>query len=516
MTEPGAMEPHTPATGPLQPGARLDVTIERAAALGRGVARVDGLTLLVARGVPGEQVTVEIERSFPRYALARVVAVRHAALARREPPCAHFAQCGGCDWQHLDYPDQLGIKRAVLAEQLERIGGVAVPAEWHLVAAPQPLAYRDKLEFTPVAVAGGYAPAFHDPSGQVRVPIAHCRLAPEAHTRLAQAVLDALAAVGALPPPRAGAPLPLQRLTVQGTERLDGERSAGLAVLLHLKSPGTASEGRLRRAWQHAVQAVLPGLTAAFPALAGLALQFPARLGRGGARRSGPSVQVLHGPARLIKRVAGRAYRVPHTAFFQVNLDMAGTLVAHVVEQVQAAPAAPDGAPTEAAGGALADGAAGAAPPGDPRPVYDLYGGVGLFALPLAERGRRVLGVDSDREGLRAAEESARALGLAGCRFQRADLERAGALERLLAQHGPAAAVVCDPPRRGLAAPLVAALLAAAPPVIVYVSCDGGTFARDAARLAPAYELATLRGFDLFPQTHHLELVGTFRRRADA
>src|SRR3989338_5536277 len=111
----------TPQPGAPGPGARLEVVIERAAALGRGVARVDGLTLLVARGVPGEQVTVEIERSFPRYALARVVAVRQAALARREPPCAHFAQCGGCDWQHLDYPDQLGIKRAVLAEQLERI-----------------------------------------------------------------------------------------------------------------------------------------------------------------------------------------------------------------------------------------------------------------------------------------------------------------------------------------------------------------------------------------------------------
>ncbi|HEX9841809.1 MAG TPA: TRAM domain-containing protein, partial [bacterium] len=145
------MDPSTtPQTGAPEPGTRLEVTIESAAALGRGVARVEGFTVLVARGVPGEQVTVEIERSFPRYALARVVAVRHAALARREPPCAHFAECGGCDWQHLDYPDQLGIKRAVLTEQLERIGGVAVPAQWHLVAAPQPLAYRDKLEFTPV------------------------------------------------------------------------------------------------------------------------------------------------------------------------------------------------------------------------------------------------------------------------------------------------------------------------------------------------------------------------------
>jgi 23S rRNA (uracil1939-C5)-methyltransferase len=262
----------------------------------------------------------------------------------------------------------------------------------------------------------------------------------------------------------------------------------------------------LRRTWQQAAQAVRAPLQAAFPELAALALHFPARMApsglrqRGarhaGARRSGPTVHVAWGPARLIKRVHGRAYRVPHTAFFQVNLELAGALVAHVVEQVQQAPG--EAAPEQAAGEA--------------RPVFDLFGGVGLFALPLAERGRRVVGVDSDREGLRAAEETARGLGLTGCTFQRADLERPGALERVLAQHGPAAAVVCDPPRRGLAATLVAALQAAAPPVIVYVSCDGGTFARDAARLAPAYRLTTLRAFDLFPQTHHLELVGTFVR----
>jgi 23S rRNA (uracil1939-C5)-methyltransferase len=500
------MDPSTtPRTGVPEPGTRLDVTIERAAALGRGVARVEGLALLVARGVPGEEVTVEVQRVFPRYALARVVAVRRPALARVAPACPHFEACGGCDWQHVDYPAQLAIKRAVLAEQLERIGGLAAPADWALVPAPQPLGYRDKLEFTPVAEQGRWQPGFTDLSGQARLPIEHCRLAPEAYTRLARAVLEALQDAGALPARGHGAP-PLQRLTVQGTESPAGE--PGLAVLLHLRGGG-GSEGGLRRAWQQAGQAVLPGLRAAFPELMALALQFPAHLGRGGRRRSGPIVTVLHGPARLLKRVHGRAYRVPHTAFFQVHREMAGALVAHVVEQVQAAlgPAPAPGAHGDTGAAGDTGGSAG-------RTVYDLFGGVGLFSLPLAERGYRVLGVDSDREGLRAAGETARGLGLAGCAFERADLDRPGALPHLLARHGPPAAVVCDPPRRGLAEPLRDALLAAAPPAIVYVSCDGGTLARDAARLAGAYDLVALRGFDLFPQTHHLELAATFRRRS--
>ena len=51
------------------------------------------------------------------------------------------------------------------------------------------------------------------------------------------------------------------------------------------------------------------------------------------------------------------------------------------------------------------------------------------------------------------------------------------------------------------------------PPLRVFVSCDGGTFARDGSRLAPAYEMTSQRGFDLFPQTHHLEVVGVFLHR---
>ena len=71
--------------------------------------------------------------------------------------------------------------------------------------------------------------------------------------------------------------------------------------------------------------------------------------------------------------------------------------------------------------------------------------------------------------------------------------------------------MILDPPRRGLPAGLIDSLRSARPPLLVYVSCDGGTFARDAARLAPDYALCSLRGYDLFPQTHHLEVVGVFR-----
>jgi 23S rRNA (uracil1939-C5)-methyltransferase len=517
-----------PADRP-EPGSRHRVVIERVAALGRGVAHLNGLTLLVARGVPGEEVTVVLERVHPSYALARVVSVERPAACRVEPPCPHFAACGGCDWQHVDYATQLAFKRAVLAEQLQRIARMELPEPFHLVPAGRRLGYRDKLEFTPVPLGAAYAPGFHAGHDGAPVPIAACLLAEEAMTRLAAALLEGLAGQGVLPPSSRGAggsgePAgPLQRLTVQASE--DESGAPALAVLLHLKPTPQADPPAFRRRVADACRALLPALQGAFPALASLAIHLPGRKARPARARhrhrprwDGPRdrqapLEVVAGPPLLTRRVHGRAYRVPHDGFFQVNPEMAGSLAAYVVSTVmdflaQDAPQAEGaGAGPHSAGREEASGREG-------RVVLDLYGGAGLFALPLAERGVRVVNVDSDRGSLHAAAASLAALGLKAGAAQRLDLERAGALEQLVRRWGAPAAVIVDPPRRGLAAVLCEGLRDLADrrpaPPLVYVSCDGGTFARDAARLAPAYRLASLRGFDLFPQTHHLELVGVF------
>lgn len=514
--------------GTLEPGARLRVSIERPAALGRGIAHHEGMTLFVARGIPGETVWAEVERVHPHHALARVVEVAAPAPERIQPPCAHFSACGGCDWQHVGYEGQLEIKRAVFADQLARIGRCEVPDSFTVEAAPAPLEYRDRLEFAPAFSQGHWRPAFHALEGKEPLPITRCMLAPRAYTDLAVALLEGLAGAGVLaspqgphqdphqgprqgPPKRlAGGRSPLQRITLQGSEGEDG--APGLAVLLHVKAGARDKPRTLRRRYGEAVLHLLPDWRRDFPQLSAIALRVQAATGARDRQRK--SLDVLAGPEWLTKRIGNRRYLIAHTGFFQVHPAMAERLTAHVLAAVRA-------------------GIAGAHPTA---PIFDLFGGAGLFSLPLAEAvaeaavepveesvaksaanpRRAIVCVDNERASLTAGEETARRTGGAGldnCHFQRADLEWAGALEKLKSRWGEPAAILCDPPRRGLPAALVEALREQGPPLLVYVSCDGGTFARDAARLAPAYEIASLRGFDLFPQTHHLEVVGVFRRK---
>ncbi|MFE0590195.1 class I SAM-dependent RNA methyltransferase [Micromonospora echinospora] len=188
----------------------------------------------------------------------------------------------------------------------------------------------------------------------------------------------------------------------------------------------------------------------------------------------------VRGPATVREVAAGRDWRIPAAAFWQVHPAAADTLVTAVLELLA------------------------------PRPgetAWDLYGGAGLFAAALADRvgptGRVTL-VEAAADGVRAARENL------------ADLDRVevvpARVETALARRritGPVDVVVLDPPRAGAGARVVRDLMAAGPRAVAYVACDPAAFARDVRTFATAgWRLAALRGFDLFPMTQHVELVG--------
>ncbi|HEY9229765.1 MAG TPA: TRAM domain-containing protein [Gemmatimonadaceae bacterium] len=134
----------------------------------------------------------------------------------------------------------------------------------------------------------------------------------------------------------------------------------------------------------------------------------------------------------------------------------------------------------------------------DPRIVVDGYAGSGATAIPLARDGRRVVAIESDRE---AAAHCAAELP----EGSRAIAER---MEDAIAQAMPADVVLINPPRAGVHERVTETLQTAtpAPRAVIYVSCDPATLARDLARM-PRYQIASLRSFDMFPQTAHVETV---------
>lgn len=183
------------------------------------------------------------------------------------------------------------------------------------------------------------------------------------------------------------------------------------------------------------------------------------------------------GRADIEVEVAGAAIRTHAGAFFQSNIRLLDAFVRAVMDAGQFTPS---------------------------DDVWDLYAGVGLFTLPIGAVVRNVWSVEADETASELARNNARRLAMDNISVH---TETAEAWLRATRQHAPDAIVV-DPPRVGLSTTVVDGLSRIRPSRIVYVSCDPPTFARDVARLAEAgYRLATLTGFDMFPQTSHVELV---------
>ena len=138
--------------------------------------------------------------------------------------------------------------------------------------------------------------------------------------------------------------------------------------------------------------------------------------------------------------------------------------------------------------------------------MWDLYCGVGGFALHVAAPGRRVVGVETSREAVRSARASAAAAGLPHVAFRAGDATEFA----LGAATGPELVIV-NPPRRGIGADLSAWLEASDVPNVVYSSCNPKSLAHDLARM-PSYRIRTGRVLDMFPQTGHMEVAVLLQR----
>jgi 23S rRNA (uracil1939-C5)-methyltransferase len=148
---------------------------------------------------------------------------------------------------------------------------------------------------------------------------------------------------------------------------------------------------------------------------------------------------------------------------------------------------------------------------GSPERVLELYSGIGLFTVPLARLVGEIDAVESSELAVEFARKNVERASLRNVNCYAAPAER-WLRNQLRREYGPETVLV-DPPRAGLSDRVVAGILTMAPGRIVYVSCDPATFARDARRIVGnGYRMTEVTVFDLFPQTHHVELVAAFQR----
>jgi tRNA/tmRNA/rRNA uracil-C5-methylase (TrmA/RlmC/RlmD family) len=153
-------------------GQRFELDITTVAFGGDGIGRVDNFVIFVPFVIEGERVEVEIVEVKRRYATADLVRVITPSPRRVEPRCPYYMKCAGCQYQHIDYPQQLELKRNQIRDVFQRIGGIAEPPIEPVIGSLKPYAYRNKI-----VVHGPGQPGFWTVRGRSIIAIDRCPIA---------------------------------------------------------------------------------------------------------------------------------------------------------------------------------------------------------------------------------------------------------------------------------------------------------------------------------------------------
>ncbi|MGC5584804.1 methyltransferase domain-containing protein [Ornithinimicrobium sp. W1665] len=378
--------------------------------------------------------------------------------------CDYFdaGACRSCTLMGTEYAVQLADKQARVAQTL---AGLVAPQAWDAPQENQESGFRNKAKLVVGGRRGAPTVGILDARGR-GVDLRGCGLYEPGLSAAVRLLPELLAGSGLTPYDVPGRQGELKHVLL--TRSPDDE----LMVRFVLRSPG-----QRRR-----VQELLPVLRHRLPGtrVVSVNLQPGHR-----AVLEGPEEEVLTADPTLPMRVDDLVLHLRPRSFFQTSTPMAAALYRQARAWIQEL---------------------------SPAVVWDLFCGVGGFALNAAAPGRSVLGVELSEEAVLSARTSAAALaGTGPVRFEAGD-----ATAYLSPGHGsteaaPPDLVVVNPPRRGIG-PLAAALQASGVPHVLYSSCSADSLARDLAGM-PGYRVRRARLFDMFPQTTHAEILVELVRR---
>ncbi|MDY4966630.1 MAG: 23S rRNA (uracil(1939)-C(5))-methyltransferase RlmD [Dysosmobacter sp.] len=439
----------------LREGKIYSGTVEGYTSEGQGVVRLDGAVVFVPGTIRGEEIDLRITKVMKTAAAGELVKLRTPSPERTAPECPYFGRCGGCQFQHMSYQEELWAKRQRVEDALRRLGGSDVPIEG-ILGAKDPLHYRNKSQY-PVGADGSIG--FYQLRSHKVVPIRRCLIQSEVSDAAAEAV-GVWARRYKVPP---------------------YDETTGKGLLRHIYI-------RVNRKGESLCCVVVNGrqvprepelvalIRAAAPKTVGVVLNSNTRRGN---VILGEKYRTLWGQDFLMDTLRGLTFKLSVPSFYQVNRDQAEVLYGKALDY-----AALTGKET----------------------VLDLYCGTGTITLCLARQAKRAIGAEIVAPAIEDARENAERNGIGNVEFFRGDASDIAA--KLEAEGLRPDVITVDPPRKGLAPDVIASVAGMAPERVVYVSCDPATLGRDVKLFAGlGYQARRATAVDMFPGTAHVETV---------
>ena len=470
-----------------------DIVVETMASEGKCVARVNGLVIFLEGGAPGDVVDAKLMKIKSSFLEGRVIAIKALSPYRTSPFCVHFGTCGGCSWQHIEYETQLKYKQKQVTDNLERIGGLAIPEIRKILPSRNTRFYRNKLDYTfsaqrwlthdelaqrkaidPENPWGVAEPAlgYHMPRKYDQVfDVLECHLQPDPSNAIRLAAKDE-AIKNAIP-------------------FFDLRKQVGFLRTLTIR---TATTGEVMVILQVTydkiewIEKILTRLANDFPSIT--SFQYIIN-GKKNDTFADLDIICWKGLPYITERMpkpdgsGWLEFRVGPKSFYQTNAEQA-------FELYRVAWAMADLKGTEL--------------------VYDLYTGTGTIANFTAGHAKKVIGLEYVADAIEDAKINSAINGITNTDFYSGDIKDL-LDDTFINTHGRPDTVITDPPRAGMHEDVTRMLLKCSPAKIVYVSCNPATQARDLKILSENYDVADIQPVDMFPHTMHVENVVSLVRR---
>lgn len=450
--------------------------VEDYAAEGKCIARTDGKVIFIEGAVPGDVVDVYLRKNKKDWAEGTVQHFHSYSPTRVKPFCIHFGTCGGCQWQMLPYEKQLEYKQQQVRDQLSRIGGVALPTIMPIIGASEGYTtrYRNKLEFTFANKRYLTKAELGDDSIQSEMPSAGFH---------ARGVFDKV--VNIIECHLMEPPTNLIRETLRETAIemdmpfYDIRQHTGWMrnVVLRICTTGEIMvnvvlgfEDKAKR------KQLLDTLLEKVPAITSLFYTINAKWNDS---LFDQDPILYFGKPYALEKLEDFEFIISPKSFFQTNTRQGEKLY-----QITRDFAALTGNET----------------------VYDLYCGTGSIGIFVSRLAKKVIGVELIDEAVQDAKANASLNKIEHASFFTGDVIEI-CNNDFFEQHGRPDVIITDPPRAGMHEKLVQKILEMEAPLVVYVSCNPATQARDLKLLSEKYTVEKIQPVDMFPHTLHIENV---------
>lgn len=433
----------------------IDLTSE-----GKGIAKIEGFTVFVDGGLPGDKGKIEITKIKKNFGLGKMVELTFPSVNRVKPKCRLSGICGGCQLQELDYTKQLKIKTDIVKNNIERIGKLKDIKINDTIGMKQPYRYRNKAQFQVGKKGKDIAIGFYQIESHDIINVDKCILQNDINDKIIDIV----------------------RKYMKDFKIKPYDRKSKKGIIRHILTRVSSYTGEIMVIIVTKTD-ILPYSNEFIHLLIGKIPQITSIIQNVNKKNSseilGMKNKVLFGNDRITDSIGNLKFSISPMSFYQVNPTQTQVLYNKALDYAHLV------------GNEV---------------VFDIYCGIGTISLFLAQRAKKVYGIEIVKEAIKDARINAKLNNINNVEFY--DGKAEDILPNLYKDGIKADVIVVDPPRKGCHKSVIEMIIKMRPKKVIYVSCNPSTLARDLKYLDEGgYKAVEVQPVDMFPQTGHVECV---------